>query len=113
MHHGPVVVAIVGNNQSECVLVKASAEGPANWLPEDGVADEAEAEMLCLSGSPQPSSAISSLSDLEPIPHLLNNILLSTNCVPGLKPGTGVPVVSKPGPCGTFHLVCLLGDTSS
>lgn len=41
---GGMAAAVFGNKLTECVcvLAKASARGPGNVLPDDGVADEAE-----------------------------------------------------------------------
>lgn len=49
-----MVVAIFVNNLSEsvCVLMRASARGPGDVFPGDGVADEAGVELLCLSERP-------------------------------------------------------------
>lgn len=48
--------------------------------------------------------------NLGQVPHSLNHHILSTYYVPGPQKGSGVSMVSKPGPCGAF---CLVDDRTS
>ena len=74
----------------------ASARGPGDVLPDDGVADDAEVG----NAPPAWSSAINWMTLGRSLIHST-----TTYYVPGPEQGTGVPVVSKPGPYGTFHPV--------